>query len=70
MVIILILFFFNPDTRNLQTRINGASVELKKLLKASELVLDSEEGAIKTFYAKLIAVLIEKQMMLIEQSKQ
>jgi hypothetical protein len=69
-VIILILFFFNPDTRNLQTRINGASVELKKLLKASELVLDSEEGAIKTFYAKLIAVLIEKQMMLIEQSKQ
>lgn len=46
-VIILTLFFLNPETRHLQTRINGASVELKKLLKTGEFVLDCDEGAIK-----------------------
>ena len=46
-VIRLILFFLNPETRDLQARINGASIQLKKLLKTGEFVLHSEEGAIQ-----------------------
>jgi len=30
----LILFFLNPETHHLQTRINGASVELKKISRS------------------------------------